>query len=148
MTKKFNIIDILIVALVLIAVVGVALLKSGGTAVEESGKKLVTLEITEKHIGFSENVVIGDKVTEKVHKKQIGTVVGVEVASCEKNSYDRITGKPTVTIIPERENVYVTMEVAEDTEAYVGKVLSVITKHFAGSGYVTEVKDAEGGAGK
>lgn len=146
MTKKFNVIDILIIAAVAVAVAGAAFIKKGGVEPEEDGKKLITLEITEKHTGFSENVVVGDSVTEKVHKKQIGTVVGVKKVNSEKNSYDRASGKPTVTVIPEREDVYVTMEVSSDTEAYVGKPLSVITKHFAGSGYVTAVDYTEGGA--
>ena len=142
-TKKFNAIDI-IIALVIIAAVAACVVLSRASGRSDgnnsSGKRLVTLEITEKHIGFGENVVIGDRVTEKVEKKQIGTVVGVEVKPCEKNSYDRETGEPTVTVIPERENVYVQMELDEDSGVAVGKLLSIITKHFAGYGYVIEVK--------
>ena len=142
--KKFNIIDILIAAAVVaVAVVGV--FAGGGKQSDntETAKKLVTLEITEKHIGFGENVTAGDKVTEKVDKKQIGEVIGAEVKPCEKNSYDRITGAPTVAVIPERENVYVTMRIDNDANVAVGKQLSIITKHFSGHGYVTEVRPEE-----
>lgn len=141
--KKFNAIDIIIAAVIIAAIAVCVILTgiSGNSGTEtDTGKKLVTLEIAEKHIGFGENVVIGDRVTEKVEKKQIGKVVGVEVKPCEKNSYDRATGKATVTVIPERENVYVKMELDQNAEVAVGKQLSIITKHFAGYGYVTEIK--------
>ena len=140
-TRKFNAIDIIIAAVIIAAVaVCVVMSKSQVSSEADVGKKIVTLEITEKHIGFGENVVVGDKVTEKVEKKQIGTVTGVEVKPCEKNSYDRVTGEPTVTVIPERENVYVTMELDSNAEVAVGKMLSIITKHFTGFGYVTEIQ--------
>lgn len=141
--KKINIIDILIIVVIVAGIAAVGLIKSSGTGTAADAKKLVTLEITEKHEGFSENVVIGDTVTEKVEKNQIGVVVGVEATPCERNSYDRQTGEATVITIPERENVYVTMEVDADAEVAVGKTLSIITKHFTGSGYVTEITDAE-----
>ena len=142
MKKRFNIIDVLIIILVLIAVAGVGIMRyAGKTSDADEAKKQVTLEITEKFVGFSENVVIGDKVTEKVDNKQIGTVTGVRTIPAEKNSYDRETGEAVVTLIPERETVYVTIETDKDEEVAVGKLLSVVTKHFSGSGYVTEVAD-------
>ena len=141
-SKKFNIIDIIIiVAIIAVAAVCVLMFGVGKGSGEPTKTKLVTLEITEKYTGFYENVVIGDKVTERVQKQQIGKVVGVDVKPCQKQSYNRITGEPTMTTIPERENVYVTMELDEDAAVGVGKMLSVITKHFAGHGYVVKVED-------
>ena len=141
--KKFNIIDALIIIAVVAVIGGVFALKNtGGTTTEEViGEKLVTLEILEKHEGFSENVVIGDKVIEKVEKKMLGTVESVSKKPSEKNSYDRVTGAPKTIIIPEREDVYVTIRADKNAEVAVGKQLSVITKHFAGHGYVTKVED-------
>ncbi len=142
--KKINIIDIIIVLVIVAAVAAAMLMKiDDSTAIVAQGKKIVVLELTEKHVGFSENVIIGDKVTEKVEKKEIGTVTGVETKPCERNSYNYITGKAVVADIPERENVYVTIGVDKSANVAVGKQLSVITKHFSGSGYVVGVSDAE-----
>lgn len=140
--KKFNIIDALIVVAIVAVIGGVFVLKNiGGTTEEVIGEKLVTLEILEKHEGFSENVVIGDKVIEKVEKKMLGTVESVSKKPSEKNSYDRVTGAAKTIIIPEREDVYVTIRADKNAEVAVGKQLSVITKHFTGHGYVTKVED-------
>lgn len=137
--KKLNVVDILIVIVLIAAIAAVAALKIGGVGTDtEAVKRTVTLELTEKHEGFSENVVIGDKVTEKVEKKQIGVITGVKAVPCEKNSYDRGTGEAVTVTIPEREDVYVTMEINDDPSITVGKTLSIITKHFTGSGYVVE----------
>ena len=140
--KRFNIIDVIIVVVILLAVAAAVVLKSGNGMDGELNTKTVTLELAEKRVGFSENVVVGDKVTEKVKKVQIGKVTGVEARPAEKNSYDRTTGEGTVINIPEREDVYVTMEIDGAAEVYVGKQLSVITKHFSGSGFVVAVSDA------
>lgn len=142
--KKFNVIDIIIVV-ALIAAICAGFLVAGGGESEDNAIKLITLEIPEKTEGFSENVVIGDKVTDKVEKNVLGVVTAVEVKPCEKNSYDRDNGGIVHTAIPMRENVYVTIETDADTEIEVGKSLSVITKHFAGAGYVVGV-EYEGGA--
>ena len=105
--KRFNIIDVIIVVVILLAVAAAVVLKSGNGMEGELNTKTVTLELAEKRVGFSENVVVGDKVTEKVKKVQIGKVTGVEARPAEKNSYDRTTGEGTVINIPEREDVYV-----------------------------------------
>ncbi len=140
--KRFNIIDAVIVVVILAGIAAVGFLKFNGGSTEAS-KMLVTLELTEKYEGFSENVVIGDSVTEKVQNVQIGKVVGVEAKPCKKNSYDRVTGAPIEITVPEREDVYITMEVDQTQDVAVGKNLSVITKHFAGAGYVTGLEAAE-----
>ncbi|MEE0943881.1 MAG: DUF4330 family protein [Clostridia bacterium] len=140
--KKFNIIDVIIVAVIILAVAAAVVLKSGGGSDMEKNTKTVTLELVEKRVGFSKNVIVGDKVTEKVKKVQIGKITGVEARPAEKNSYDRITGEAAIINIPEREDVYVTMEIDGSAEVYVGKQLSVITKHFSGSGFVVAVSNA------
>lgn len=140
--KKFNIIDALIIIVIIAVIGGVFLLKNSGNPAEKTvGEKLVTFEILEKFEGFSENVTVGDKVIEKVEKKPLGTVESVYKKPSEKNSYDRKTGEAKTVVIPEREDVYVTIRMPKDAEVAVGKQLSVLTKHFAGFGYVTEITD-------
>lgn len=142
MSKRFNIIDILIV-LAVILIGAAALVMSGGKADEdtESGVKTVVLEVMETHEGLWRSVTVGDKVTEKVEKKQIGKITDVSVKPATKASYDRKTGEPKIITLPEREDIYITMEIDKDADVAVGKSLSIVTKHFAGHGYVTRIDD-------
>ncbi len=140
--KKLNIIDVIIVVVIIAGIAAVGLLKTGGDVAEDSTKR-VTVELSEKREGFSENVVIGDSVIEKVKKERIGKVVGVEVKPCIKNSYDRLTGAAKLVTIPEREDVYVTIEVSAAADVAIGKHLSIITKHFTGAGYITEMEEVQ-----
>ncbi len=141
--KKFNVIDINIAVLLAVAVCAGFIL-TGGEA-EDGATKLITVEIQEKWEGFSENVVIGDKATDKIEKTELGVVTAVEVKPSERNTYDRDTGGIVHAVLPTYENVYVTIETDADTEVEVGKLVSVITKHFSGAGYVVDVKYSEGG---
>lgn len=143
MSKRFNIIDILIV-LAVILIAAAALVMSGGSKTgedTESGVKTVVLEVTETHEGLWRSVTVGDKVTEKVEKKQIGKITDVSVKPATKASYDRRTGDAKIITLPEREDIYITMEVDKDADVAVGKSLSIVTKHFAGHGYVTRIDD-------
>lgn len=143
MSKRFNIIDILIVlAVILIAAAALVLSGKGKTGEDtESGVKTVVLEVMETHEGLWRNVTVGDKVTEKVEKKQIGKITDVSVKPATKASYDRRTGEPKIITLPEREDIYITMEIDKDADVAVGKALSIVTKHFAGHGYVTRIDD-------
>lgn len=141
--KKFNVIDIIIVV-VLIAAVCAGFIISGGKN-KTDATKVITVEIAEKREGFSENIVIGDKVTDKIEKKELGVITGFEVKPCEKNSYDRVSGKTFIAVVPKRENIYVSIKADANAEIEVGKSVSVISKHFAGAGYVVGVEYNEGG---
>ena len=142
MTKRFNVIDILIAAVVLLAIAAVFF----GTRRTQSGEreqstKIVVMEVAETHEGLWRSVTIGDKVTEKVEKKEIGKITDVSVKPAEKASYDRRTGAAEIITIPEREDIYITMELDMNADVAVGKPLSIVTKHFAGHGYVMSIDD-------
>ncbi|MBS7297589.1 MAG: DUF4330 family protein [Eubacteriales bacterium] len=144
--KKFNVIDAIILLVIVVAVALVGTVKlSGVGAGTEADTKIITLELAEKREDFAENVIVGDKVSDKIMNTVIGEVVDVKTRPCEKNGYNQETGAAVLVKVPERVDVFVTMEVDADAEIYVGKSLSVRTKHFAGSGYVVDVseKDAE-----
>lgn len=142
--KKFNAIDVIILLVIIAAVALAGAVKLTGVSTrEEKDTKIVTLELVEKREDFAANIIVGDKVTDKIMNTVIGEVVGVETRPCEKNGYNQETGEPIVIKVPERVDVFVSMEVDVDEEIYVGKSLSVLTKHFTGSGYVVDVAENE-----
>ena len=139
--KKFNIIDVIILLVVVCAVGAIGVVKHNKKSVDDIQQKyIVTLEIKEKYVGFSQNVVAGDFVIEKEKKNELGIVTGVYSKPSEISSYDRITGEAKTVIIPEREDVYVVMELNKSDAFGVGKKLSIVTKHFAGYGFVVGVE--------
>ena len=139
--KKFNIIDIIILLLIVCAICGIGFVKQKKGSVDDIQQKyIVTLEIKEKNIGFSKNVVAGDVVIEKEKKVELGEVVDAYAKKCEVSSYDRNTGEPKISIVPGKEDVYVTMKLNKNDVIGVGKLLSVVTKHFAGHGYIVKVE--------
>lgn len=139
--KRFNIIDVIILLLIVCAICGIGFVKQKKGSVDDIQQKyIVTLEIKEKNIGFSKNVVAGDVVIEKEKKNELGTITGVYSKPAETSSYDRITGEAKTVTIPEREDVYVIMELNKNDAFGVGKKLSIVTKHFSGYGYVVGVE--------
>ncbi|MBQ6893020.1 MAG: hypothetical protein IJN48_02335 [Clostridia bacterium] len=140
--KKINVVDLLIVLVLIAAVAVVAALGFSEKTVEED-KYIITLELMEKRAGFSENVIVGDTVVERVQHLEIGVITDVYAIPCERTTYDRVTGEPLTVTIPEREDIYITMEIEDASTISVGKVLSIITKHFTGSGYVIGKEKAE-----
>lgn len=138
--KKFNILDILIVLVLVCVVAGLMFFNKGGEVEVEEKKVVATLEINEKPEGFHKNVVIGDAVTDKVKKSIIGTVTGVEAKECTMNGYNAKTGESVISSLPGKENVYVTMELSASSGAKVGEKMSIITKHFAGWGYIVDLE--------
>lgn len=142
MTKRFNVIDILIIAVAVLAIAAVFFgTRRNAPDETQEGVVLVTMEIAETHEGLWRSVTVGDKVTEKVEKKEIGKISAVSVKPAQKASYDRRTGEPEIITLPEREDIYITMELDKGADVAVGKPLSIVTKHFAGHGYVTRIED-------
>jgi len=140
--KKFNILDIIIVLFLCVVLAGLLFLNKGGEVEVEESKVIATLEISEKPVGFYKNVVVGDTVTDKVSKARIGVVTGVEKDKCTLWGYNAETGVGVESVLPEHENVYVEMELLKSAGAAVGDKLSIITKHFAGWGYVVKLEEA------
>ncbi len=139
--KKFNVLDIIIVLFLCVVLAGLLFINKGGEVEIEEAKVNVVLEITEKPEGFYKNVVIGDTVTDKVTKAQIGVVTGVTSDKCTLWGYNAVTGEGVESTLPGYENVYVEMELLKSSGAAVGDKLSIITKHFAGWGYVVELEE-------
>ena len=140
--KKFNILDIIIVLFLCLVLAGLLFINKGGEVEVEEAKVIATLEISEKPEGFYKNVVVGDTVTDKVKKSKIGVVTDVWSDKCTLWGYNAKTGEGVEATLPGYENIYIEMELLKSAGAAVGDKLSIITKHFAGWGYVVKLEEA------
>lgn len=142
--KKFNLLDALIIVLVIVIIGGFVLYK---TVLKRDSEKVqyayITIEITEMPVGFSENIVIGDTVTEKVQNEKIGTVTDFYTTECTKYAYNNEKGVGQFSVVPDMETEYVTVRVQKDADIAVGKMMSIYTKHFAGYGYTVDLRYEE-----
>ena len=139
-----NVIDLLIILLaVLIVFVGYKFLSSKVTEPSEQKKQLITVEIIKKRESFCKNIKVGDAATEVVNNAPLGIVKDVSYKPCEEYVVSQVDGKVKKVNVPERFDAKVVIEISADEDIQVGKLLSLRTKSFVGSGYVLSVKDSK-----
>lgn len=145
-----NFFDIIIILVVVCVAAGLYLFTNKEVVVET--KPLVyTLEITDLPTGFSENISVGDNLTDNVKNYHMGKVVKAEAVPSTKITNDYTNSKIVESVVPERENVIITVE-ANVTESesdfkvdgsYVvkaGKEVSIKGPGYAGVGYILTVE--------
>lgn len=146
MKKKFNIIDVLIIAVLILAAAGVALFKISGLISKDKNEedtKVIIFEMQERYEGFAEQIKVDEEVMELVDHDKLGTIEKVWKKPCVRNTFNRDNGETVNVIIPEREDVYIAIRVDEDADVSVGKGISVRTKQFTGRGYIIEIHEEE-----
>ncbi|MEA4816529.1 MAG: DUF4330 domain-containing protein [Lachnospiraceae bacterium] len=146
----FNLFDIVIVAIVLVLAFGAYFFMHKETIVET--KKLTYMvELNDLPAGFSENIHIGDKVTDNVKNYNMGTVTDFKAEAYKKLTEDYETGKMADSIVPDRESVILTIEanVTESESDFrvdgnflvkAGLVANVKGPGYAGSGFIINIK--------
>lgn len=153
MSKKkwrLNLFDIIIV-IIIIAVAGGLYVFTHKDTVVETKVLRYQVELTECPLGLSEKISVGDKLTDNVKNYYMGKVAAVEANPCKKLGEDRENGQIRESIVPEVENIIITVE-ANVTESasdlrvdgnYVvkgGKEVSVKGKGYGGKGYIITVE--------
>ncbi len=140
-----NLIDLLIIlAAALIIVFGYMFLNSSVNEPVEQKKQLVTVEITRRRESFCQNIKAGDVAIEVVNNVPIGVVKGVSYEPSVEHFVSDKDGSIKKITVPERFDAKVIVEVSADEEIEVGKLLSLRTKSFVGSGYVLSVEETTG----
>ncbi|MDR0838341.1 MAG: DUF4330 domain-containing protein [Oscillospiraceae bacterium] len=153
---RLNLFDIVIIILALAA--GFLLLRlsnadGGGGTVLNPGKQLTaryTLELSNLPLGTAELIKPGDRLTEVVEKRFVGSVVSVEITPYLTTSKDTYTGDFILTEVPERRSAVITLDLpASDTGSEInasgfvlrgGINLSVTGPGYAGVGLVINVE--------
>ncbi|MDR0445988.1 MAG: DUF4330 domain-containing protein [Oscillospiraceae bacterium] len=151
---RINLFDIVIIIAALGA--GFLLLRltdSGDGTVLGTGKPVTlnyTLELFNLPAGTAELIAAGDRLTEVVEKRYVGTVVSVEYGPYMPTSKNSLTGDYILAEIPEREVavIEVTLEAVDtgneiNASGFVpraGMSLSVTGRGYAGPGVILDIK--------
>lgn len=114
---KLNIIDLLIVAIILLGLFGVnyklGFLKKIGPTTTSQQKPIVKMWIKNVSPFVSNSVTVGDTLRELSSNSEIGKVLAVEVKPAKDIASDS-NGKWIISEVPERNEVFITMEAAAD----------------------------------
>ena len=141
MKKKLNVIDLLII-LFLAAVIAAGMLYARKISKPaEEGPKTIVLEVTEKREGFLSVMQEGDQLWDGTQKKEFGVLKSVESRPASKDAFSQKDGKIRKVEIPERYDLYLTVEVPESKKVNVGKGLWLESQRYKCSGYVLEVSE-------
>lgn len=147
--KKFNVFDIIII-LVIIAIAGGAYVFTHRTKAMETQLLRYSLELNECPEGFSQNIKVGDKLTDNVKNYNMGTITSVEARPSIRLGEDKINGTVIESTLEGKETVILVVEanVVEDGANFkvdggyvvkAGKDVSVKGNGYAGRGYILTI---------
>ena len=158
--RKFNVIDLLITAIILVVIVFVAYIfifsgKSFGKS--DTEKIQYTLEVREERDELIEPASqnIGKTLIEGTSKYNLGEVVDFYSEGAKYSTYAALDGSSTVSDYPEHSNLYfvVNADAVKDSETgrysingfevSVGSLIYLRLPHFAGTSYCIEVNEIE-----
>lgn len=111
--KRFNFIDVIIVAVVVAAVAAVCFMYSSKTSKNDSGDKNLlrfTVEVTDVEDNYINSVKVGDRVIFGTSSSDEAVVVGFEKTEAEKLEKDVETGKFVLVKSDKRYDALVTLE--------------------------------------
>lgn len=139
--KKFNAVDLVIVVLVIaIAAGGFFAIKMFSEKSEEQ-TKIIVLETKKKKESFCEIIKPGETAFDGVQNTELGKITDVQVKPAVEDIISVVDGSITNAIVPNRYDVYITIEVPESSEVAVGKQFWIETKTFKCDGYIVKVDD-------
>ena len=147
--RKWTIIDTLIVAaVVIVAIIGVKMLGGKASGTEKTTAQIVVLA-DNKNIGFSEAVKIDEWAAISLSEQDGGVVRDVKAQPSKLTALDSINGVYNNVEIPEKEDVYIYIDVectqneraitVGKTVVKVGENISVRGKGYATEGHIVEI---------
>lgn len=139
--RKFNAIDILIIFFAAVVIVGGTFAVNKFMNRESGETKQIVLEVLDNKKSFCDIVKTGETVYDGVENVQLGQIIAVETKPAETDSFSSIDGVIKHTTIPERYDMYLTIEIPQETDVLVGKQLWLETAAYKCSGYILEVND-------
>lgn len=139
--KKFNVIDTLIVVFVIVVIAGGAFAVRQFMNRGDGETKTIVVEVTERKESFCSILKKDDVAYDGVENVKLGNVVDYEVKPAEIDSISSLNGTIKHTVIPERYDILLTLEIPQETDIQVGKQLWIETSLYKCDGYVVEVND-------
>lgn len=137
--KRFNAVDLIIViSVIAIAAVGFFAVKHfTGKTSEET--KTIVLETKKKKEGFCDVVKVGEVAFDGVQNTELGKIKYVNFKPAVEDTISVLDGSIKSAEIPNRYDVYITIEVPADSDVAVGKQMWIETGTYKCDGYIVEV---------
>lgn len=157
--KFFNLFDIIVILVALALLMALFFAKKGGQqtdAGEDSvGTVTYTLELTGMQNNAAELVKAGDKLTDKIKKYDIGTVVSVKVETSITQVEDYENGRIIDVPVSSQQTAVIVMEapcvetnsritVGGGYVVRVGASANVRGPGYAGTGYIIDIERGNG----
>jgi len=147
---KINLFDIVIIAVVLVLAIFVYKYAHKEAAVDTKPIRY-TFELTDNQVGFTDNIHVGDEITDNVKNYYMGKVVAVEKAPHKELTDEVENGKILEAETPGKETAIVTVEVNAAESARDLKVngdfivkagIAIAAKGpgYAGRGYILSIE--------
>ncbi len=148
MKKKITFIDLIIVAVIIIAaVVGVKFIGKNGQSTGETVKYQVL--VTDIYPAVAEKMTASDNVLLDTKEDKYGKVIKVEIKPAETTNLDLNNEKYVVNSVSEKNDAYITVEAnAEKSESgwklgsqdiKVGSPQSLSCAEYAANGYIIDI---------
>lgn len=149
--KKWTVIDTLIIILVL-AVAAMAYLKFGKSFVQSEKSTIeAVMLISEQDPEFEDALTIGDSITMSLTEKDSGVLKDFRVEPAKSMVYNSIDGTYSIQEIPNKIDVYATIEIeckvsdyaftAGSTDIRIGTHTPFRGKGYATYGYIIEINE-------
>lgn len=156
---RLNLFDIIIIVLVIAVAAAVVITKTGifkkdvstSPSSSSSNELVYSAEIYDLPESTASQIKVGDKMTDKIKKVEMGEIIDVQFEPYRKLTNDFVNGNVLQTEVPNRKKAIIKIKatatetdteilVGNSYEVKVGKQVSVIGPGYAGTGYITEIE--------
>jgi len=139
----FNIVDVCIILFIAAAIAGVCTFFSTNIVTDTSvstgsNSYRVTIEVQRAEKYLYDAVVEGETVMDKIQNKQIGTIESARIEEIAEKNFSTEDGTLVETVVPELYNIQIDMLIETTDDVYIGKFMSIKTKHFSSAGTVID----------
>lgn len=149
--KKFNILDIFILIIVLIVAVSAVILLKGSSDTSKAETKKISYTIMAENVSgdVQSLITVGEKIYNSSNYDYLGVLKSVKIESQMGYNYNIVTGKYDKYEVPDKYCVYLEIEgngletdtniTVESTEIKVGKFINVKGKGYAFGSYIVDI---------
>lgn len=147
---KLNILDLFIIAfVVLVLVLGGLYFTRDNANASDKVKVQYTVEVLAKDASYIEHIVPGEKVVDGVTKQDMGKIVSFTQKDAMQIKEDMVGKKFVASKIPDKKDVYITMELDADInypdicsgseKIKIGKGVALRSESVAMHGYIVGI---------
>ena len=158
MLKRFNLLDLLICAGIIVMILAAIAYLGGGSPIMASDKAEVyfTVEFVSLLPGFHEKISIGDTIEDSAKGYYYGVVSNIKAEPTIIETLDAVNQRVVKAEVPNRETILLTVKcvgtesdiliTAGGQPIKIGQKMTLKGKGYAMSGFILEIRTYKGGA--